>query len=116
MAEITPYLNELILSIILICLQITGIYFAIKINRQLGKSKFWLFVIIALSLTFIRRIIYVLEMFNIMESGTILTSIDRIYFPLTFWFFMCLGLYDLKKRIEGNLGIKKQNTKINKHR
>jgi len=110
-------INGLIITIVIIILQVIGIYTVIKIGKMLGKSNFWLLITIALSLTFIRRIISLLEIFNIVSRNKFLDNIDLYYFPIIFWLFMIFGMLNLKKRIELNENIKKtNNTKINKRK
>src|SRR3989344_6013531 len=88
-------INGLIITIVIIILQVIGIYTVIKIGKMLGKSNFWLLITIALSLTFIRRIISRLEIFNIeiillinVRLNAIVIKSQKFDFPSIFPIFI----------------------------
>ena len=96
----SAFLNELILIVILIILQVFTLFFAWRIGKILGEAKFWIFIILALSVIIIRRLTALLILFEVIEYSSLINSIDNTYIPLVFWFFFLIGMYDLYQRIK----------------
>ncbi|MBS3067021.1 hypothetical protein J4205_04300 [Candidatus Pacearchaeota archaeon] len=92
--------NELIITLILIILQIITVYFAYMINKKLGGARFWMLIIIALSVIIVRRITTILILFEVITPGPLINQIDNIYIPLIFWAFMGLGMYGLYNKLK----------------
>jgi len=108
-------LNDVVLLFILTILHVLAIVYTWKVG-SVFNSKSWNFIVAALIVLLINRLISFLDVFGIAEYSGTIVLIDSIYVPLVFLVLIVVGMMRIFYKIESSMEMEKKIKSVEKKR